>query len=219
MILSRRKFLIFTAALPVLAACSDDDPSSVATATTDSTDSTDTTSTSPTAAATATTLAPTPSCADDDDETPAQTEGPYFSSGSPQKPNLYGDVNTGTKLTVSGAVLTTACKAVNAAKIEVWQADATGEYDNSGYRLRGHLFTDAQGRYQFVTQVPGIYTGRARHIHIKVQPPNGSVLTTQLYFPGDAAANAQDGIYDKALLLGDYKATGSAHTAAFNFVV
>ena len=108
---------------------------------------------------------------------------------------------------------------MNAAKIEVWQADAGGEYDNSAYRLRGHLFTDAQGRYQFVTQVPGIYTGRTRHIHIKVQPPNGRVLTTQLYFPGDASANAQDGIYSNELVLQSYKATGSAHTATFNFVV
>ena len=32
--------------------------------------------------------------------------------------------------------------------------------------------------------VPGVYPGRTRHIHVKVQPRGGRVLTTQLYFPG-----------------------------------
>ena len=210
MSISRRKFLIATAALPVLAACSDDKSSDdAATATTDSTATTATTLPS------GTTLAATPECRDDDDPTPAQTEGPYFKTGSPEKSNLAADVRKGDELTVSGLVLSTACAPIEKAKIEVWQANADGEYDTSGYTLRGHLFTDAQGRYSFSTVEPGIYPGRTRHIHVMVQRPNGKVLTSQLYFANDAAANARDGIYQEELLLRNY---GNG-AATFNFVL
>ncbi len=69
------------------------------------------------------------------------------------------------------------------ALVDLWHADECGEYDNSGFRYRGHVFTDAQGRYRFRTIVPAIYSGRTRHYHVKVQAPRGRVLTTQLYFP------------------------------------
>lgn len=101
--------------------------------------------------------------------------------------------------------------------MEVWQADADGEYDNSGYRLRGHLFTDASGRYRFETVVPGLYPGRTRHIHVKVQAPNGPVLTTQLYFPGEPQ-NSSDSIFDSALLM-DVKNGGSGKDGSYDFVV
>jgi protocatechuate 3,4-dioxygenase beta subunit len=47
---------------------------------------------------------------------------------------------------------------------------------------------------------PGRYTGRTRHIHVKVQRPDGEVLTTQLYFP-DEPQNESDGIFDEALVM------------------
>ena len=165
----------------------------------------------------ATTLAPTPECTDGHDVTPAQTEGPYFRTSSPEKTDLAADVSTGTRLVVSGAVLTTRCRPVNRALIDVWQADAAGAYDNSGYRLRGHLFTDAQGRYRFETVVPGLYPGRTRHLHVKVQAPNGPILTTQLYFPGEPQ-NARDGIYRRELEM-DVREVANGREAAFDFVV
>lgn len=48
--------------------------------------------------------------------------------------------------------------------------------------------------------MPGLYPGRTRHIHVKVQRPRGEILTTQLYFPGEAR-NRTDGIFDDALLM------------------
>jgi protocatechuate 3,4-dioxygenase beta subunit len=209
--ITRRRFLIAAAALPVLVACSDDDndPSDVATAPSTGGGTTATT------AGSATSLTPTPECTDGDDPTPAQTEGPYFKTGSPEKSNLATDVSKGTQLTVSGRVLSTGCAPIDKAKIEVWQADADGEYDNSGYTLRGHLFTDAQGRYSFTTVEPGLYPGRTRHIHVMVQKPNGRVLTSQLYFAKDASANASDGIYREELVLGNY----GGGKATFDFVL
>jgi len=146
---------------------------------------------------TPTTLVATPECADDDDVTPAQTEGPYFKPNSPERTDIRASA-TGTKLLLTGTVVTTACKPVTRALVDFWQADAAGGYDNSGFGFRGHQFTDAQGRYQLEAVVPGLYPGRTRHIHVKVQAPGGRILTTQLYFPGESR-NASDGIYRKVV--------------------
>ncbi|HYW89895.1 MAG TPA: dioxygenase, partial [Chloroflexota bacterium] len=66
--------------------------------------------------------------------------------------------------------------------------------------------------------VPGLYPGRTRHIHVKVQAPNGPVLTTQLYFPGEVS-NSRDGIFDPSLLLSTADNGDGTQSATFNFVV
>jgi protocatechuate 3,4-dioxygenase beta subunit len=149
---------------------------------------------------------------------PSSPRAPYFSSGSPKRRSLLGRGVTGTPLTITGYVLTTACKPVRGAKLEFWQADARGQYDTDGYRLRGHQFTDAVGRYRLDTIVPGLYTGRTKHIHVKVQRPGGRVLTTQLFFPG-VSANRWDRLYDRDLLLGRWRKPGAWRTARFDFVL
>jgi protocatechuate 3,4-dioxygenase beta subunit len=165
-----------------------------------------------------TSLSPTPACDDgDDDPTPSQTEGPYFTSNSPLRTTLVEAGMAGTLLTVSGRVLSTTCQPIAQAKLDFWQADNAGAYDNTGYRLRGHQFTDSEGRFSLQTIVPGLYPGRTRHIHVKVQPANGRILTTQLYFPGEAR-NASDGIFSSELLMAIQDvANGKAGT--FDFVV
>jgi protocatechuate 3,4-dioxygenase beta subunit len=100
---------------------------------------------------------------------------------------------------IKGRVLSTSCKPMKKARVDFWQADGDGDYDNSGYRLRGYQLTDARGRYRVATVVPGLYEGRTRHIHVKVTPPGGKTLTTQLYFPGEAA-NRTDSIFTRETL-------------------
>lgn len=85
------------------------------------------------------------------------------------------------------------------------------------FRLRGHQFTDAEGAYQLDTIVPGLYPGRTRHIHVKAQAPGQSILTTQLYFPGESG-NVSDGIFDADLLM-EMTATTSGCEGRFNFVL
>ena len=116
-----------------------------------------------------------------------------------------------------GRCCSTTCTPVAQALLDFWQADDAGAYDNSGFRLRGHQFTDANGRFTLETVVPGLYPGRTRHIHVKVQRANGSILTTQLYFPGEAR-NASDGIYSAALLM-TVTDGANGREATFNFVV
>ncbi|WP_084965070.1 carbohydrate-binding protein [Thermoactinospora rubra] len=159
-------------------------------------------------------LVPTPACDDGDDPTPPQTEGPYFKPNSPRRSTLPGQ---GTPLTVSGYVFGLACQPLANVLLDFWQADANGQYDNVGYNLRGHQFTDANGAYHLTTIVPGLYPGRTRHIHVKLQAPNRPVLTTQLYFPGEPR-NSTDSIFNPALVM-TVRTNGSGREATFDFVL
>jgi len=162
-------------------------------------------------------LSPTPACEDGGAPTVRQTEGPYFKPRSPERSDLREAGMRGQPVEVSGFVLARNCRPIARALIDFWQADSEGEYDNQGFRLRGHQFTDAEGRYRLRTVVPGAYPGRTRHIHVKVQPPGGRLLTTQLYFPGEAN-NRSDGLFRRELLMRVAKAEGSL-AARFDFVL
>ncbi|PPK66329.1 dioxygenase [Actinokineospora auranticolor] len=156
-------------------------------------------------------------CTPGQQTTIAQTEGPYFKSGSPQRTSLVQPGTQGTRLTVSGFVFSRSCKPLANVKLDFWQADNGGNYDNVGYTFRGHQFTDASGKYTLTTIVPGLYPGRTRHIHVKVQNPGGRILTTQTYFPGEPRNNT-DTIYDRRLLM-NVRTVGSAKEATFDFVL
>jgi protocatechuate 3,4-dioxygenase beta subunit len=191
---SRREFLIVAAGLTALAA---DAPA--------------------TAAAQAWPLRPTPSCPGSAPPTERQTEGPYFKPDSPLRASLLEPGMAGTKIVVTGMVLSTICQPVARALIDVWHADDRGGYDTAGFRLRGHQFTDDQGRYRLETIVPGVYAGRTRHVHVKIQAPSRPVLTTQLYFPGEAA-NARDPIFSPDLVM-QVSDAGGGTAATFDFVL
>ncbi len=162
-------------------------------------------------------LDPTPACGPNQATTLRQTEGPFFKPRSPRRSDLIEPGITGQPIEITGHVLTRDCKPVPQALIDVWQADASGAYDNAGFRLRGHLFTDGEGRFRLRTIVPGSYVGRTRHIHVKVQPSGGRILTTQLYFP-DEPGNARDFLFRKELLMRTAK-VGGALAGRFDFVL
>ena len=145
------------------------------------------------------------------------TEGPYFKSNSPERTSLIGPGIPGVKLVLTGYVLGTDCKPIAHALLDFWQADGKGQYDNAGYTLRGHQFTDDAGRYRLETVIPGLYPGRTEHIHVKVKGDSGPVLTTQLFFPG-VPGNQTDSIFDPTLLVDIHDAT-DGKLATFNFVL
>lgn len=164
-------------------------------------------------------LPPTPACGDDDDEiTPAQTEGPYYTPNTPERVSFLEPDITGTKMIVTGYVLATDCQPVAQALLDFWHCDDAGVYDNDGYKLRGHFFSDEAGRFQLETIMPGLYPGRTRHFHVKVQAPNQPVLTTQLYFPNEAD-NGSDGIFQPALLMDVQDGADGSKIGLFNFVL
>jgi protocatechuate 3,4-dioxygenase beta subunit len=162
-------------------------------------------------------LSPTPTCPDDDEVTPPQTAGPFYTPDTPQRTSLVEPGMAGTPMVLNGHVLGRDCQPVGGALLDFWHCDDAGVYDNAGYRLRGHQFADETGRYHLETIVPGLYPGRTRHIHVRVQAPDQPVLTTQLYFPNEPG-NAADGIFRPELVM-DVQDTSEGKAATFDFVL
>ena len=143
--------------------------------------------------------------------TPENMEGPYYTPDTPEKNSLIEEGMQGDTLTLIGYVLDVNCQPIPNAWLDFWQADANGEYDNVGYTLRGHQFTDELGRYYLETVVPGLYSSRPiQHIHMKVQAPGGSVLTSQLYFPQQPIENLTVQLLEHS---------NGSYLAIFNFVI
>jgi protocatechuate 3,4-dioxygenase beta subunit len=162
-------------------------------------------------------LTPTPFCHDGDEPTLRETEGPFFKPKSPERGDLREPGAGAHQLELSGLVLTRSCRPLRGAVIDLWHADEKGEYDNIGFRYRGHVLTGPDGVFRFRTIVPAIYFGRTRHYHVKVQAPGSRLLTTQLYFPNEPA-NLHDGLFRRELLMRVANA-GDDLNARFDFVL
>jgi protocatechuate 3,4-dioxygenase beta subunit len=86
-------------------------------------------------------------------------------------------------------VSSSSCKPIAGAAVDIWHADAGGNYsgfaaDGGGGRtfLRGIQRTDAKGIARFDTVYPGWYNGRTVHIHVKVHVSGQVIHTGQLFF-------------------------------------
>lgn len=98
-------------------------------------------------------------------------------------------------------VVDAACAPVPGAVVEIWHADATGDYsafaDGGGGKdeaegttfLRGSQTASGDGIVEFLTIYPGWYPGRAVHVHLRVHLDGATVLTSQLYFDEDHTAS------------------------------
>ena len=129
------------------------------------------------------------------------------------------------------------CRPVSGAEVEIWHADATGDYSSyvdggSGKDegegttfLRGAQTTNDDGILEFQTIYPGWYEGRAVHIHVRARLLGATVLTSQLYFDEDytlgvyatgpyAEFGPPDTTWDSDLLAEDPASDGSVITLA-----
>jgi protocatechuate 3,4-dioxygenase beta subunit len=159
-------------------------------------------------------LPPTPACHDGDEPTERQMDGPFYKPSSPERDVLLERDAKASVVELSGLVLTRSCKPASRVLVDLWHADETGEYDNKGFRYRGHVFTDAQGRFHFRTIKPALYPGRTRHYHVKVFSVGRALLTTQLYFPNEPE-NQRDGLFRRELVM----RVAERGQGAFDFVV
>jgi protocatechuate 3,4-dioxygenase beta subunit len=172
-------------------------------------------------------LATTPACRDEEEATPPLLAGPYFKPDSPMRRNLREVGVTGVRLTLRGRVFDRRCGPVSKALLDFWQCDRYGNYDRRGFRLRGHQYADGRGGYVLGTIVPNHYQRRTPHIHVKVQPPRGPVLTTQLFFPPQlhaygmdvGALNDRDQFIDERCLVRLGPLRSNQYSARFDFVV
>jgi protocatechuate 3,4-dioxygenase, beta subunit len=143
------------------------------------------------------------------DQTPSQIEGPYYPTRKPAETDADltqvggGQKSQGQALSLTGLVVDHGGKPIAGAVVEIWQADHQGIYlhprdsrvarRDTNFQGFGTMITNDTGAFLFRTIVPGRYEGRPPHIHVKVTPPDGATLTTQLYFKGDADLS-RDGI-------------------------
>jgi protocatechuate 3,4-dioxygenase beta subunit len=151
-----------------------------------------------------------PGCADDDPAAthtasgpqgtadcvlmPELTEGPYYLDLD----LVRGDITEGRPGVPFDLAVTVvdaeSCEPIEDAAVDVWHCDAEGVYSgvqgDSGTFLRGVQMTGADGVASFRTIVPGWYTGRAVHVHLKVALGTTDVHTGQLFFDEAALADA-----------------------------
>ncbi|MCB0033124.1 MAG: hypothetical protein KDE51_03810 [Anaerolineales bacterium] len=142
--------------------------------------------------------------------TPSQAEGPYYPVEKPSDVNNDLVIVAGATAPAEGPVMHLSGKLYDAqgfplegATIEIWQTDNNGIYlhpndpnianRDENFQGYGEAVTTADGSYNFITLVPGLYGGRPRHIHVKVKLDGQTLLTTQFYFVGDERLES-DGI-------------------------
>jgi protocatechuate 3,4-dioxygenase beta subunit len=150
-------------------------------------------------------------------QTPREIEGPYFRLGAPMRSNLM-EPGDKPELVLTGRVLNEKGTPIPDAVVNLWSSDAAGNYDMIGYRYHGYQITDAEGRYEFTTIIPGCYEPRdAKHLHVKVQG-NSSPITSQLYVAGEPG-NEDDDYYAPELLVEcEVDADGVKH-GSYDFVI
>lgn len=142
----------------------------------------------------------TPDCAPNRDLTPALPADGTFRAGSPERTSLVEAGAPGQRFVLSGTVSGVTCGRIKGATVDVWQPDPSGRYDNTGYRYRGHVVTDAEGKYRIVTVVPGAPSGRAKHISLRVTVPGKLEFSTEAFFPDDSQ-NTRDARFKPELLI------------------
>jgi protocatechuate 3,4-dioxygenase alpha subunit len=141
-----------------------------------------------------------------------QTVGPYLHIGLDwlTTRDIAGKSIKGERVAIAGRLIDGNGNGVNDGLVEIWQANAAGKYAHpedpqkkpieKGWRGFGRIPTDAKGGFRFTTIKPGRVPGpgeglQAPHLVIAVFM-RGMLkhLATRVYFPDEAAANAEDAI-------------------------
>ncbi len=120
--------------------------------------------------------------------TQADAEGPFY------KPNAQERISVGKGHLLKGVVKSSLdCTPLPKAKIEFWQVNSKGEYDDDH---RATLYSSDKGEYTFESNFPPAYEGRPPHIHVRVEADGYSTLITQFY----PAQGETEATFDMVLL-------------------
>ena len=131
-------------------------------------------------------------------------EGPYFVDDSASgyfRSNILSNLDgtstqTGVPLALTIYVFDSksSCAAMQSVQVDIWHCNASGVYSAESVEstvgqswLRGYQITDAAGKVQFQTIIPGWYEGRTTHIHLRFrstydQTANSGSNTAQVFF-------------------------------------
>ncbi|HLY71900.1 MAG TPA: hypothetical protein VKR53_19335, partial [Puia sp.] len=129
-----------------------------------------------------------------DCETTSDILGPFYRPGSPVRNKIALHTEPGDLVELTGTIRHTDCRTpYKNAKIELWHCNAEGEYDNTSpeFRYRATTFSDENGHYSFITNLPVPYADapkhmRPAHFHLMITPGEYQPFITQLYFAGDS---------------------------------
>jgi protocatechuate 3,4-dioxygenase beta subunit len=148
--------------------------------------------------------------------------GPYYIPDAPYRSDVREDREGKPLVLELGVISAESRQPLDGVTAELWQCDALGRY--SGYLandagqfpdflrlaleqfrpsdgtrfLRGKQNADSDGQVRFQTIVPGWYTPRTPHIHLKLSLSSRALLTTQLFFPDELAVSVGTGTpYDR----------------------
>lgn len=174
-------------------------------------------------------------------QTPSQTVGPFFAYGLTAEQygypydslinhSLVSPNTPGERILITGRILDGNGVPIPDALVELWQADAQGQYrtlpiehntatpTDRGFLGFGRMGTGTlpDGQFQFTTLKPGpTGAGAAPHINVMVMM-RGSLrnLYTRLYFADEPDANAQDALL--AAVPADRRATLLARREQFH---
>jgi protocatechuate 3,4-dioxygenase beta subunit len=138
--------------------------------------------------------------------TPEGEIGPYFADDSDARfnrsnilSNLDGSgtqTGIGLALTVTVLDANNGCKPYQNAQVDIWHCNPAGIYSDQSSEststetwLRGYQLTDVSGKVAFGTIIPGWYSGRTTHIHLRLRSTysqasstSDGTNTTQLFF-------------------------------------
>ena len=177
--------------------------------------------------------------------TEATVFGPFHVEGAPHYEH-GGDVANGAvgePCLVRGRVLGVDGKPVADAEIDVWQADADGNYDVQyegleHHRARGVLSSGADGRFHFKTIVAEAYPipvdgpvgdmlratnrhpWRPAHLHFMIKAPGYETLITHVFRDGDKYLDSDAVFGVRQSLVADWvKQADGTYTLDFDFVL
>jgi len=187
-------------------------------------------------------------------------EGPYFVDDSAtgyQRSNILSNLDgtttqTGVPLALTVYVFDSenSCTAMQNVQVDIWQCNAEGIYSAESSEsttteswLRGYQLTDSTGKVEFTTIIPGWYSGRTTHIHMRLrstydETDTSGTNTMQVFFDQtlidtlstsvspyssegtNPTTNASDRVYadqeDGTTLLTLAGSTAAGYTATFN---
>ena len=143
---------------------------------------------------------------------------PYAAIGGPDSDltRQHDGEPIGERIILHGRVLDEDGRPLPQTLVEIWQANAAGRYahgvDNHAAPLdpnfsgTGRSITDSEGRYRFLTIMPGRYpfqnhynAWRPAHVHFSLLGPNFLTrLVTQMFFPGRSAAGIRSDLSGRA---------------------
>lgn len=123
-------------------------------------------------------------------QTTADILGPFYKAGAPFREDIVPPNSSGTPLIIEGKVFSSCDKVISNALVEIWNANAEGQYDTSSqYLFRGSFKTAEDGVYRFKTIIPGKYLNgidfRPSHLHFRITAAGHQELVSQVYFKDD----------------------------------